>query len=424
MEQYSVLCWISFLMLTLYTLHINTSRPPIRPNKLVSYSIPDKRLLKQALGFNEDIYLNFTELTTKYRFPTEVHSVVTEDGYVLTIFRILSKCSERTKSYPVFMMHGLFDTADMWILPNTDIGLGYVLATNCYDVWAGNGRGNYYSRRHIRLDPNRDPEYWDFSFDETGHHDLPAIIDYILQKTRYPKLFFIGHSQGTTEYFVMGSSRPEYNDKVLLAVQLGPVAWIKYISNPLVIIAAQNYVIIRDLLESAGFREVFPREGVVHHIAEFLCQKAPKLCEVGFTLTTGLKQGTITLKTISLGVGHLFSGSSVKNLSHFAQLVLSGKFQRYDEGVEGNLQRYGLNEPPEYNVSLISSSIVLLAAKNDGLSSLKDVDILVSKLPNLIENYIVPRPYWSHHNHIWDIVATELVYPKILKYFEKFKNLN
>ncbi|CAB3259154.1 unnamed protein product [Arctia plantaginis] len=424
MEQFSVLCWIYILILTLFTIHIDTSRPPIRTNKLVSYSIPDKRLLKQALGFNEDIYLNFTELTTKYKFPTEVHSVTTEDGYVLNIFRILSKCSDRTNSYPVFMMHGLFDTSDMWIIPSTDLGLGYVLATNCYDVWAANGRGNNYSRRHIRLDPNKDPTYWEYSFDETGRYDLPAIIDYILQKTGYPKLFFVGHSQGTTEYFVMGSLRPEYNNKVFLAVQLGPVAWMKYLSNRIAVLLAQNYEVIKDFLVSAGYREVFPRQGIVHHIAEFLCQKVPALCEVGFTLSTGHKQGTMTLKTISIAIGHLFSGTSIKNLSHFAQLVNSGKFQRYDEGIKGNLQRYGLAKPSEYNVSLISSPIVLFSAENDRLSSLKDVDILISKLPNLIENYIVPRPYWSHHNHIWDIAATELVHPKILKYFDNFKNLN
>ncbi|XP_075990969.1 gastric triacylglycerol lipase-like [Anticarsia gemmatalis] len=421
MEQYSVKRVLFFFILTLYTLHIVTSRSSIRPNKLVSYSIPEKRLLKKALGYNEDTYLNFTELATKYKYPTEVHTVTTEDGYILSVFRILPKCSEPAKSYPVLLMHGLFDTADLWILAGTKIGLGYVLADNCYDVWAANSRGNHYSRRHVTLDPNKDPEYWNFTFDENGNFDVPATIDYILEKTRSLKLFYIGHSQGTTTYFTMGSLRPDYSNKVTLAVQLAPVAWLKNLNNPLAVLAARNYEIIQTTLESAGFSELFARDHLEHFVIEFLCQMAPRLCELAFTLTTGYKQGTIPLSTIPVAIGHLLSGGSLKNLAHFAQLIKYGKFQRYDEGKKDNLRRYGSPTPPPYNVSRISSPIVLVAGQNDGLSQLRDVAKLASKLPNLVENYIVPISYWSHHNHIWGFTAPDLVFSKILKYFNQFK---
>lgn len=37
-----------------------------------------------------------------------------------------------------------------------------------------------------------------YSFDEMAKYDLPGIIDFIVNKTGQEKLYFIGHSLGTT----------------------------------------------------------------------------------------------------------------------------------------------------------------------------------------------------------------------------------
>lgn len=66
-----------------------------------------------------------------------------------------------------------------------------------------------------------------------GYYDLPASIDYILNNTGYKKLTYIGHSMGTTMYFVLGSTRPEYMDKVMAMVALAPVAFPWNIRSPL-----------------------------------------------------------------------------------------------------------------------------------------------------------------------------------------------
>lgn len=400
-------------------LDIDTSRPAIRPTKLVSYSIPQLRALKNALGFNEDTYLNFTELTDKYGYPTETHTVTTEDGYILKIFRILPKCSGTVKPYPVLLMHGFIDAADLWIAAGTRIGLGYVLASNCFDVWAVNGRGNDYSRKHVSLDPDKDPEFWNFTFDEHGYFDLPASIDYILRSTGKSKLFFVGHSQGSTLYFVMCSLKPEYNDKVRLAVQLGPVAWMKNLNHPLVLIAKQ-YVAIKAFLDGAGIREIFAGDRLIHFVLDFMCRYSPEFCEFGLSFATGYMPRTISIETVPVALSHVVRGSSVKNLAHFAQLIVTGRFQRYDEGTQMNIERYGTRKPPEYNVSLVTSPVVLISAQSDSLSTVKDVDILAARLPNLVENFVVPKPYWSHHNHVWGITAPDLLHPKILDYFNKY----
>lgn len=50
------------------------------------------------------------------------------------------------------------------------------------------------------------------------------MIDYILIKTGQKKLYYVGHSQGTTVFYVMASVRPEYNDKIEAMVSLAPIS--------------------------------------------------------------------------------------------------------------------------------------------------------------------------------------------------------
>lgn len=70
-----------------------------------------------------------------------------------------------------------------------------------------------------------------FSWHEIGAIDLPTMIDYTLEKSQAEKIFYIGHSQGTTSFFVMASTFPEYNDKIRLMVALAPVAFMENIPN-------------------------------------------------------------------------------------------------------------------------------------------------------------------------------------------------
>lgn len=59
-----------------------------------------------------------------------------------------------------------------------------------------------------------------------GMEDIPAMIDYVLaHNPDYEKLHYVGHSQGTTAFFVMASERPEYNDKIYVMNALAPVAF-------------------------------------------------------------------------------------------------------------------------------------------------------------------------------------------------------
>lgn len=72
------------------------------------------------------------------------------------------------------MQHGIIDCSDTFINNGPGMGPGYIMADQGYDVWFGNTRGNFYSKEHVKYNPDKDKEYWDFSFEEMGRFDIPA----------------------------------------------------------------------------------------------------------------------------------------------------------------------------------------------------------------------------------------------------------
>lgn len=67
------------------------------------------------------------------------------------------------------------------------------------------------------------------------------MIDYILYTTRHEKMYYIGHSEGTTQFWVMASEKPEYNSKISLMIGLAPAAFSGNIRGPIRKLAKLTY---------------------------------------------------------------------------------------------------------------------------------------------------------------------------------------
>ena len=67
--------------------------------------------------------------------------------------------------------------------------------------------------------------YWMFDWEDMGTKDTPAVIDFILQRTGFKQLSYIGHSEGTTQIMAGASLMPEfYKEKLKVCIFLAPPA--------------------------------------------------------------------------------------------------------------------------------------------------------------------------------------------------------
>ncbi|XP_031618299.1 lipase 1-like [Contarinia nasturtii] len=140
--------------------------------------------------------LKTNELIEYYSYLAEEHNVITKDGYNLTIFRCNSKSKSTYEKEVVVLHHGIVSSSDDYCVADPSHALAYVLAGASYDVWLSNARGNFYSRRHITLNPD-EKQFWNFTWYQTALYDYPAIFDYVIQETNQSKVYSVGHSHGT-----------------------------------------------------------------------------------------------------------------------------------------------------------------------------------------------------------------------------------
>ena len=99
--------------------------------------------------------------------------------------------------------------------------------------------GNTYGRNHTTLSPDEDNEFWEFSYDEMGSQDLPAMIDYILSATNMKSISYIGHSEGTIQVFAAGSDQIKQTKLINIFIALAPVAYVENVRSPEVVILAR-----------------------------------------------------------------------------------------------------------------------------------------------------------------------------------------
>lgn len=129
-------------------------------------------------------------------YNVEEHDLTTDDGYILTVHRMPgSPKSPIGPNKPVVLLiHGLLAASDVWVLrgPDKDLGIftffvfypthtffifsliihvflfspslhcpAYMMVDAGYDVWLLNTRGNFYARRHKKLQP-KEEKFWRF----------------------------------------------------------------------------------------------------------------------------------------------------------------------------------------------------------------------------------------------------------------------
>ena len=154
-------------------------------------------------------------------YPSESsHYATTDDGYVLNVWRIPNPGKP-----VVFLQHGIMASGFCYVVNEKSRAIAFQLFDAGYDVWLGNNRGNRWSTNHTTL-KTHSKAFWNFTFEEMGTYDLPAMITYVKEVTAKEKVVLVAWSQGTTQTFIGASgnvaSSQLMHDSVSLFVALSP----------------------------------------------------------------------------------------------------------------------------------------------------------------------------------------------------------
>ena len=63
------------------------------------------------------------------------------------------------------------------------------------------------------------------------------MINKVLETTKQEKLFYVGHSMGTTAFMAMAATKPEMREKIIMGNLLSPVAFVEHMRSPVRILA-------------------------------------------------------------------------------------------------------------------------------------------------------------------------------------------
>ncbi|XP_034129034.1 uncharacterized protein LOC117584314 isoform X3 [Drosophila guanche] len=391
----------------------------IQPNRNSDNSVQNSIRMEKQIQINHftdtDIesngQLKTDELIRKYGFPVETHFVTTEDGYKLCLHRM-----PRPGAQPILLVHGLMSSSAAWVMLGPSNGLAYILYLQGYDVWMLNTRGNIYSREHTKKFISM-KEYWDFSFHEIGVKDLPPSIDFILERTNYQKIQYIGHSQGSTVFFVMCSELPSYSIKVNIMQALSPSVFMKETRSPVLKFMSFFRGPLSTLLVKLGGYAVSLTTKLIQQFRHHICPAnriTSKICGMFDFVLCGFNWHGFNMTLTPIIVGHSSQGSSTKQIHHYAQLQKKLSFHRYDFGPTRNLIHYKSLFPPSYNLSQTQCKVVLHHGEDDWLASGSDVANLQESLPNCIENRKVELKSFSHFDFIMSNDVRSLVYDRVV----------
>ncbi|XP_034236265.1 lipase 3-like [Thrips palmi] len=338
-------------------------------------------------------------------YPSEVHHVTTEDGYILQLDRI-----PQPGKPVVYLANQLVSSAAAYLILGKGKSIGFLLYDAGFDVWLSNFRGTNFSLTHKTLSSS-DDKFWEFGWHEHGTLDNPALIDYIVATTKQPSVVFMGHSMGATTFFVTASERPDTLKKISAAFVMGPASFLAHHRNP----ALSIYHPVANITQRIADLTHHHRQPVefIRSVIDRICNSARRLNQELCRLA-GLSPDDRILSDIGI---FFPAGGSLGQILHYAQLgdrKWPG-FRKYNYGTRGNRARYGQDTPPDYNLANINTPIFMYYGQDDSWCTEEDMALLRSNLKNVRKSFIPLRKNFKHRDFVLSDTAYEDVWKEVLK---------
>jgi lysosomal acid lipase/cholesteryl ester hydrolase len=372
-------------------------------------------------GTDPEITMAPDQLIEYWGYKAEVYSVVTQDGYILPLYRIPHGKDEvpsnETVKPVVYLQHGLENSAADWLINLPSESAGFILADAGFDVWIGNFRGTQYSKKHATLKPS-DHAFWKFSWDEMASYDLPALINKALEISGAKQVYYVAHSMGTMTGFAQFSSDLNLGKKIKHFYALGPVLNMRHVQGP-VKLAAPFTKSMSFMASLFGIDEFLPNTRLQQLAAKYVCTNplTDIICQNVLIMISGPTH-QMNASRIPVIDAHSPAGTSVQNVVHFGQLINSGLFQAYDYGsAKANRDKYGSDQAPIYDVKKMEVPVSIYYGGNDWLASPSDVLYAISQFKNVADTVFLPD--FNHMDFAWGIKAGELVFQPIVQSIKK-----
>ena len=356
--------------------------------------------------FSEDLDVYYKKYIEQFGYELEENSVTTEDGHILCVWHLQPK---NPNGKVVYFQHGLADTA--WtFFQLKHKSLPFFLVNEGFDVWLGNHRGNIFSSK---LNPKNDTGLFNCTMDDFVKYDLPAMINYVKSRTGVEKVNYLGHSQGTTVFFMLAMHDPTYiENNIESYVALGAVPNIAYCQMT----AIQILDKISGILRAVKIFDTINLSNAQRNLVGGFCKLAHGLCGKIFDTAIAIHpSGRMNYTDIYNFMYYYPGGVSKPNLLHWSQIHKMKKLVYYNPNFAKELKA----EPYNYeNLKKWKIRTLIARTDDDTMSSYEDITefYMAVQDKSLIE--ILELPNYSHKDVIDADCAYEEVFMSIINFLK------
>ena len=414
---------IFFISILYYILHPKRN---VIIDKLNNYT--EKQILSRSQLADPVQYISsYQKIINEAGYYFEEHKIRTEDGYILTAWRIPCLLNESNteiykKRKPVILQHGLIDSSYTWLLLDKNHSLPFLLVDSGFDVWLTNTRGNAVSFEHENPEEYNsakvDSKYWNFSYHEMAIYDLPAMVYYIEEKSGFDKVDYICHSQGGLIYFIMYTMNQTFiNNNFNHFFALGTV--ISIFTSKSSLIKIGSYSKFPEIVDTLHINNILCFNKFFYDAISNFCKLLNKPCYniINFIVSNNFDTKRINMNKLFSEFLYVPAGTSSKNIRHWMQMYNTKRLARYDYGEKKNLEIYGTKKPPIYDLSIFRNYTIksfLYTSDSDPFSNVEDLNHLTKYLN---EKYVTIRRLnnYNHLDFLWSDDAKEDIYNQVLK---------
>lgn len=436
------------------------------PNNKYGSSEEFKQYCEDDTSNDEIATSSAQEIITRSGYKYENHYVMSDDGYVTEMIRIVNPLCDRhhIKQPPVMLLHGgtIDPTAYVWasaiqhrpeVYPRTaesepmtswNRSLAFMLSNNGYDVWLIGTRGSdskneghirYKNAKSIDLSGHSDKkhretpveeiiearQFWSFTMDDIIQYEVPRQIDRVLELAGARKVLLVSYSQSTLITLTLLAEHPDYADKVHGLVSMAPV-----IND-----VGSNRLSKYGLRMLCGY---LPLDVGITLFSEVLLTKMTRAISTKLNEHKYLRYSLIKpLQNFLYGssakwltlleppvVGHSLMPLGFGQLKQSCQQVIAKQFQKYDYGPAENQLKYGKLKPPSVNITDIHIKHWLV------VSGSRDNFAPPASVKQILNDVARPTPYrhinvegYNHLDMVAAITNDIMVNEPILEFFDR-----